>query len=144
MEGAPVEMSIIVKTTTWFLVPLMLIFGVYIILTGHLNPGGGFQGGVILGAVFLLFFIAFGVREGRFSENIASLVEDVSALLLVAVGLLGILLGKAFFSNFLVTRPSGIFSAGTIPLINTLIGIKVGVAFVVLFYTFFKYMERGS
>lgn len=136
------EMSIVVKTTTWFMVPLMLLFGAYIILTGHLNPGGGFQGGVILGSVSLLYFIAFGLKEGKFSENLASLVEDVSALVLVAVGLLGVLVGKAFFSNFL--KESEIFTAGTIPLVNTLIGLKVGVAFVVLFYTFFKYMERRA
>lgn len=136
------EMSIIVRTTTRFLAPLMLLFGVYIILTGHLNPGGGFQGGVILGSVLLLFFLAFGLREGRFSENVASLIEDVSALLLVVVGLLGMLLGKAFFSTFLANSFSGIFGAGVIPVINTLIGLKVGTAFVVLFYTFFKHMRR--
>jgi len=137
-----VEMSIVVRTTTWIMVPLMLLFGAYIILTGHLNPGGGFQGGVILGSVSLLYFVAFGLKEGKFSENLASLVEDVSALLLVAVGLLGVVVGKAFFSNFL--KESGIFTAGTIPLVNSLIGLKVGVAFVVLFYTFFKYMERRA
>lgn len=136
------EMSIIVKTTTRLLAPLMLLFGMYIVVTGHLNPGGGFQGGVILGSVFLLFFIAFGMKEGRFSENMASLVEDVNALLLVGVGLLGILVGKAFFSNFLLG--SNIFSTGSIPLINTLIGLKVGAAFMVLFYTFLRYMERRS
>lgn len=136
------EMSIVVRTTTWIMVPLMLLFGAYIILTGHLNPGGGFQGGVILGSVSLLYFVAFGLKEGKFSENLASLVEDVSALLLVAVGLLGVVVGKAFFSNFL--KESGIFTAGTIPLVNSLIGLKVGVAFVVLFYTFFKYMERRA
>ena len=136
------EMSIIVKTTTRLLAPLMLLFGIYIIITGHLNPGGGFQGGVIVGSVFLLFFIAFGMREGKFSENIASLMEDVSALLLVGVGLLGVLVGKAFFSNFLLG--SKILNTGTIPLVNTLIGLKVGAAFIVLFYTFFKYVERRS
>ena len=136
------EMSIIVKTTTRFLAPLMLLFGMYIVVTGHLNPGGGFQGGVILGSVFLLFFIAFGMKEGRFSENVASLVEDVSALLLVGVGLLGVVVGKAFFSNFLLDAQ--IFSTGSIPVVNTLIGLKVGVAFMVLFHTFLRYVERRS
>lgn len=136
------EMSIIVRTTTRFLAPLMLLFGAYIILTGHLNPGGGFQGGVILGSVLLLFYLAFGLKEGWFSEHMASLVEDVSALSLLVVGLLGMVVGKAFFSTFIITI-SGI-SGGMIPLINTLIGLKVGTAFVVLFYTFFKYMRRES
>ena len=136
------EMSIIVRTTTRFLAPLMLLFGVYIVLTGHMNPGGGFQGGVILGSVLLLFYLAFGLREARFSENVASLVEDVSALSLMVVGLLGVILGKAFLSNFLVDIIPGVIPAGTIPIVNTLIGLKAGAAFVVLFYTFFKYMRR--
>lgn len=134
------EMSIIVKTATRFLAPLMLLFGAYIVLTGHINPGGGFQGGVILGSVLLLFFLAFGLKEGKFSENVASFIEDISALLLVVVGLLGMVIGKAYVSNFLVDTAL----KGTIPLINTLIGLKVGTAFVVLFYTFFKHMERVS
>ncbi|MGD2250528.1 MAG: MnhB domain-containing protein [Candidatus Methanofastidiosia archaeon] len=134
-------MSIIVKTATRFLAPLMLLFGAYIVLTGHITPGGGFQGGVILGSVLLLFFLAFGLKEGKFSENVASFIEDASALLLVVVGLLGMIIGKAFLSNFLVGT---IIKPGTIPLINTLIGLKVGTAFAVLFYTFFKYTERVS
>jgi multicomponent Na+:H+ antiporter subunit B len=136
------EMSIIVKTTTRFLAPLMLLFGGYIILTGHLNPGGGFQGGVVVGSVILLFYLAFGLREEGITENVASLVEDVSALALIVVGLTGVVVGKAFFSNFLVNSSPGILSAGTIPVVNTLIGLKVGAAFVVLFYTFFRYMRR--
>ncbi|MBU7015632.1 MAG: cation:proton antiporter [Theionarchaea archaeon] len=135
------EMSIICRTTTGFLAPMMLVFGIYIILAGHLSPGGGFQGGVILGSVVLLLLIAFGTREGRFSENVASFMEDISGLLLIIVGILGYVVGNALFSNFLVDKVG--LAAGTIPVINVLVGLKVGVAFVVLFYTFFKYLERG-
>jgi multicomponent Na+:H+ antiporter subunit B len=141
MEGVQMEMSIICRTATGFLAPLMLVFGIYIVLAGHLSPGGGFQGGVILGSVVLLVLITFGTREGRFSENVASFVEDISGLLIIAVGILGYTAGEAFFSNFLVDRIG--LTAGTIPVINLLIGLKVGVAFIVLFYTFFKYLERG-
>jgi multicomponent Na+:H+ antiporter subunit B len=141
MEGVQMEMSIICRTATGILAPLMLVFGIYIVLAGHLSPGGGFQGGVILGSVVLLVLIAFGTREGRFSENVASFVEDISGLLIIGVGILGYTIGEAFFSNFLVDRIG--LTAGTIPVINLLIGLKVGVAFIVLFYTFFKYLERG-
>ncbi|MBU6998708.1 MAG: cation:proton antiporter [Theionarchaea archaeon] len=134
------EMSIICRTTTGFLAPLLLVFGTYVILAGYFSPGGGFQGGIILGSVVLLLFTVFGTREGKFSENVASLIEDISGLLLIAVGVLGYLAGNALFSNFLVGKMG--LTAGTIPVINVLIGLKVGVAFTVLFYTFFKYLER--
>ncbi|MBU7031798.1 MAG: cation:proton antiporter [Theionarchaea archaeon] len=136
------EMSIIVRTATRFLAALMVLFGVYIIFTGHLNPGGGFQGGVILATVILLLYIAFGVEKRRVPENLASLVEDVSALSLVFMGIVGLIIGKAAFSNFIGGTGYDFFDAGTIPYINTIIGLEVGAAFMVLFYTFFKYMER--
>jgi multicomponent Na+:H+ antiporter subunit B len=136
------EMSIIVKTATRFLAALMLLFGVYIIFTGHLNPGGGFQGGVILAIVILLLYIAFGAEKQWVPENLASLVEDVSALLVVFMGIVGLIIGKAAFSNFIIGTRYNFFDAGTIPYLNTIIGLEVGAAFMVLFYTFFKYMER--
>jgi multicomponent Na+:H+ antiporter subunit B len=136
------EMSIIVKTATRFLAALMLLFGVYIIFTGHLNPGGGFQGGVILATVILLLYIAFGAEKQWVPENLASLVEDVSALLVVFMGIVGLIIGKAAFSNFIIGTQYNFFDAGTIPYLNTIIGLEVGAAFMVLFYTFFKYMER--
>jgi len=137
-----VEMSIIVRTTTRFLAAIMLLFGVYIIFTGHLNPGGGFQGGVILAAVILLLYIAFGTEKHRVPENLASLVEDVSALSLIFTGIMGLIIGKAAFSNFVCRTRYDFVGAGTIPYINTIIGLEVGAAFIVLFYTFFRYMER--
>jgi multicomponent Na+:H+ antiporter subunit B len=144
MEGVLVEMSIIVRTATRFLAALMILFGVYIIFTGHINPGGGFQGGVILAAVVLLLYIAFGQENRRIPENLTSLLEDVSALSLLLIGIIGLIIGKVAFSNFIFNTPYNFFHAGTIPYVNTLIGLEVGAAFVVLFYTFIRYMGRRS
>ncbi|MBU7043741.1 MAG: cation:proton antiporter [Theionarchaea archaeon] len=137
-------MSIIVKTTTRFLAALMLLFGVYIIFTGHINPGGGFQGGVILASVVLLLFIAFGQKYPHIPENLASFLEDISALSLVLLGIICLIIGKAVFSNFILGTKYDFFSAGTIPYINCIIGLEVGAAFMVLFYTFFTFMRRQS
>lgn len=55
--------DVILKHVAKFLVPIALLFGIYIILNGHLSPGGGFSGGAILGGALILYFNAFGAKE---------------------------------------------------------------------------------
>ena len=116
--------SRIVKTATRALFPFILLFGVYVILYGHLSPGGGFQGGVILAIAVLLTVVTFG--KSRLQPFVPHLlcIEVVGVTLFVFVGLSGIVSGKQFLTNL-----------GTIPLLNIIIGIKV-FAGVVLMYIF--------
>ena len=53
-------MTIIVKTISSWVKVLIIVFGIYIILFGHLTPGGGFAGGVILASSYILLMLAFG------------------------------------------------------------------------------------
>ena len=55
--------SIVIKTVARLLVPFIQLFALYVIMHGHSSPGGGFQGGVILAASFLLLAIAYGLDE---------------------------------------------------------------------------------
>lgn len=118
--------SAILYTGCRFLFPLILLFGAYIFIHGHLTPGGGFQGGAIIASAFLLIYL--GCRGRRISEKRTKAVESLSGLVIVVVGLIGLAVGGRYFlSNFL---PKGIlfslFSAGIIPIIYIAIGIKVG------------------
>ncbi len=107
------------------LFPLIILFGFYIIIHGHLSPGGGFQGGVIIASAFLLMFLAKG---DKFSLNhkIISITEALSGAGFILIGILGVLLVDRFLGNFL---PLGtikeLFSGGVIPLIYIFVGIKV-------------------
>jgi multicomponent Na+:H+ antiporter subunit B len=128
-------MTLIVKTVTRLTVGLILIFGIYIILHGHLSPGGGFAGGVIVALAFVHLMLAFGkeVAAAKISKNLASNLESIGALMFLSVALLGFL-GGSFFLNILVKgTPFKLFSAGTIPLSNIAIGIKVGVGLFAIF-----------
>ena len=128
-------MTLIVKTVTRLTVGLILIFGIYIILHGHLSPGGGFAGGVIVGLAFVHLMLAFGkdVAAAKISKNLASNLESIGALMFLSVALLGFF-GGSFFLNILVKgTPFKLFSAGTIPLSNIAIGIKVGVGLFAIF-----------
>jgi multicomponent Na+:H+ antiporter subunit B len=120
-------MTPIVKTIARFVIGIIVIFGAYIVLYGHLTPGGGFAGGVILASAYVLLTLAFGKEMGlsKMSNTGASLLDNSGALAFVIIGLLGFT-GGYFFLNFL---PHGekytLFSAGSIPLSNVAIGVKV-------------------
>ena len=55
--------DIILQKVAFFLVPMIIIFGIYVILNGHLSPGGGFSGGAIIGSGLILYVNAFGFKK---------------------------------------------------------------------------------
>jgi multicomponent Na+:H+ antiporter subunit B len=80
--------SLILRTATRVLMPLLLLFAVFLLLRGHNNPGGGFVGGLVVAAAFVLHVFAFGLERTR-----KALLVDPSALF--KVGLLVALLSGA-------------------------------------------------
>jgi len=121
-------MSLIVKTMARLVSCFIVLFGIYIVLYGHVSPGGGFAGGVIIAAGFILLLLAFGKEETlKIVTHSKSVTWDsVGALAFLLVAVLGYFVGD-FFLNFL---PKGehyqLASAGAIPLSNLAIGAKVG------------------
>ncbi|MCB4756179.1 MAG: hypothetical protein LHV69_03955 [Elusimicrobia bacterium] len=121
-------MTVIVKAVTRLTVGLILLYGIYILLHGHLSPGGGFAGGVIVALSFVHLMLAFGkdVAFKKLRPAALSLFESVGAILFLTIALLGFT-GGTFFLNFLPKgEPFRLFSAGIIPLCNVAISLKVG------------------
>ena len=120
------ESSEIVRTTLSILFPIIMLFGVYIFINGHLTPGGGFQGGAVIASALLFFVLAR--PNDSLSHMLLMRVESLSGFSYVILGLLGVFLAGGFLDNRVL--PLGdfgsLFSAGLIPLINVLIGLKVG------------------
>ena len=118
--------SEILESGGGFLFPLIILYGVYIFLHGHLTPGGGFQGGVVIATGFLLLLLSDGV--GNFNHTVMSLVESLSGFIYVLTALAGLVLAAGFLDpRFLPRGEFGrLFSAGAIPVIYSLIGLKVG------------------
>ena len=117
-------MTVIVKTVAEWIKGFIIFYGVYIVLLGHLSPGGGFAGGVIIACSFIMMELAFGKDQAdkELSKHGSHLLDEY--------GLLGYFLPKLpFFSNVLMQKfsfiPFHILSAGSIPLINLAIGLKV-------------------
>ena len=90
--------GLIVRTVARLLVPFVQLFGLYVIMHGHSSPGGGFQGGVILGASAILLAVAFGVEEVQRRVTPAALTISTSAgvLLYGGLGLVCLLLGANY------------------------------------------------
>ncbi|MEJ2609979.1 MAG: MnhB domain-containing protein [Candidatus Thiodiazotropha sp.] len=107
------------------LFPLLLTIGFYIIFHGHLTPGGGFQGGVILAAAFFLPLLA---RPGaRLHHAMLSLIEAFAGASFILIGLAALMQGEAFLQPMMDQHTLGqLFSAGTLPLLYLAVGLKVG------------------
>jgi len=121
-------MSPIVKSVTRLVAPFVAVFGVYDVLYGHVEPGGGFSGGVILAASGVLMVLAFGEGYARRILPFEGMrwTGSAAALGFLAVALGGYVAG-AFFTNFLGRGEVGeLASAGTLAISSLAVGIEVG------------------
>ena len=138
-------MTIIVKKTTQLIAGIVFLYGIYIIIHGHLTPGGGFAGGVILAGSFILLILAYGsdflnlMKE----ESGATMYENLAIMVVLLLALSGLLVGtRVFFLNWL---PKGIVgelvSAGMLPLYNIFVGIEVAASILTIFLALIIYKE---
>lgn len=118
------------------LFPFMLLFGFYIIINGHVSPGGGFQGGAILATAVLTSNYIYP----RKISNLNSLIklEKLSFILILIISSLSFFTRNAYFTNFVPLEGSIDFKKAFLITLNFLIGIKVALGFVTIFSTFIK------
>ncbi len=124
---APRPSSEFVQTGARMLFAPMVLFGVYIFVHGHLTPGGGFQGGAVIASAVLMLLLAD--RDHHLPHGFMGWLESLAGFGYVLTGFLGLAIGGSFLANKGVL-PLGqwnrLFSAGVIPIIYTLVGLKVG------------------
>lgn len=147
-------LSKIVRTVANQLILFILVFGLYVILHGHVTPGGGFQGGAVIVSGVVMLLVAFSSQELKKSlrERVLSIVESSGAVIFIVLAFAGI--GTVFFYNLLVgtpifgripaTGPGDIWTGGVIPLMNFAVGLKViaGLSAVVLAMALFSSGEE--
>ncbi|MDD5722488.1 MAG: Na(+)/H(+) antiporter subunit B [Syntrophales bacterium] len=138
--------DIIIKTIARIFVPFIQLYALYVIMHGHYSPGGGFQGGVILGASMALLLITHGYDEvkRRFPENVVLLMGSVGVLIYAGIGLTCLLLGGNYLdygqlSVILHVEPAHARSLG-------ILGVELGVGFTVMaiMYSIFFDISTGG
>jgi multicomponent Na+:H+ antiporter subunit B len=118
--------SEIVQSGSQILVPLIAIFAAYIIMNGHLSAGGGFQGGAVIASGIVLALLANPDR--RINLEFLSVTESAAGVLFVLVGIAGLIFAGGFLDNRVLPlgQFGAFFSAGAIPILSVLLGVKVG------------------
>ena len=145
-------MSLTVKTVARWLKGPILLFGIYMVLYGHITPGGGFGGGVVIGLAFILVTLVSGERAGLhlFSNRASSRLDSVGLLIFLVLGWLGTWwAGGYFFKNFIATPEAAQFSllsGGFMPMANIALGLKVASALFLVFtvLTAFRILEQEA
>ena len=121
--------------------PFAAIFGVSIIFHGHITPGGGFQGGDFLASALCLIYLSGGYSDFRafIPSPLMEMLEAAGAAGFVLLGAAGLLLGGGFLENVLPLGKAGrLLSAGTLPVLNLLVGTEVCAGFLLIATAFLK------
>ncbi len=141
-------MSVIVQKVAQLLSALIFVFAMYVITHGHIMPGGGFTGGVLLAGSFIVLVLAQGQGYLKLKQQRerTSLLESLSVLLILMLGFSGLFAGSmVFFGNYLPKgQPGELLSAGNIPIYSILIGIKVAATLFTIFLALTIYKEEVS
>ena len=135
--------DVILQTVARILVPPIFLFGIYIILAGHLGPGGGFSGGAVIGAGLILYLNAFGfARTERFFT-----ARTYRRMSFCALACYSIAKSYSFYTGanhidsiIPLGTPGAILSSGLILVLNICVGVVVAGTM----YTFYAMFRKGG
>lgn len=134
----PTDVSRIISYGSYLLYPLIVTFGVYLVIHGHISPGGGFQGGAVMASgTALLLVSALITRHVHRTRRLFSFFESLGLTIFICMGFAGI--GTTFLYNFLANSPGSMFgrtipfgsnpgylnSGGVLPVLSFAIGVEV-------------------
>jgi multicomponent Na+:H+ antiporter subunit B len=143
MESSPVKHSVIVYTIVRILLPFLALFSLYVILFGETGPGGGFQGGTIAAAAGIVFILVFGYSQAmsKFPTAWRINFEGIAPITFVAVGLIGMLLGRNFLT-YSFPQFSHAFNLTLARFMLMIIEIGIGAGGAFIFTSIFMAMQR--
>jgi multicomponent Na+:H+ antiporter subunit B len=114
------------------LLPFIVVYALYVVMHGHYSPGGGFQGGVILAASFVLLGISHGFEQTRkkMSEKLAVVIGCIGVLVYGGIGALCLILGGNYLDYSKLRKLLPVTSAEARSL--GILGVEIGVALAVM------------
>ncbi|MBW6515734.1 MAG: hypothetical protein K0B81_03840 [Candidatus Cloacimonetes bacterium] len=148
-QQKPQGMTLVVKKICQFIAPTIFLFGIYVTIHGHLSPGGGFTGGVIMASAFIFQILSDGsiLDKLRAEKWRLELTESLAIFTFLMLAVLGLLIATAsvFFANFLpVGKLGDLISGGIIPIGNVIIGIEVCAAITSIFVALLIFKDEES
>jgi multicomponent Na+:H+ antiporter subunit B len=130
-----------VRVAALGLIGPVVLLGLYVVAHGQLTPGGGFQGGIVLAAAPLLLFLAgrYLLLRRVHPMHALDLTEGFGGGGFVVVGLVGLVAGSAFLANVIgLGQVGSVFSGGTLPVLNLLVGLEVVAGVTLVLYEFLE------
>lgn len=132
------EHNIILRIVAKFLIPLIILFALYVQFHGDFGPGGGFQAGVIFSAAFILYALVFGLdaAEKIIPPYILRILASLGVVLYAGVGVVALLLGANYLDYSVMgsTQVSGQHLG--ILLVELGVGITVASIMLIIFFAF--------
>lgn len=153
------KQSRIVKITADVMFPFIMIFGAYVVLHGHLTPGGGFQGGAVMASGVALLLIAHSDRDPDHLVPAQMLknAEAIGLMTFALSALVAVFLGTGFFTNWLVNtgllfgtpieygpNPGFLNTGGIVPVMNIAVGLEVLAGLSLVVILMFRGMQPDS
>ena len=135
--------DLILKKVTTLVMPCIVLFGVYVVLNGHLSPGGGFSGGAIMGAALILYSSAFGVDQLSkfFTRNVFRAITSTALLCYAASKAYSFFTGaNGLPTGIPLGTPGAIFSSGLILVLDICVGMVVACTM----YGFYTLFAKGD
>jgi len=138
--------DVIIKTVSRIFTPFIQIFALYVIMHGHHSPGGGFQGGVILGASFILLVITQGLdrTRRRFSQKLDTIFCSIGLLIYSGIGILCLILGGNYLDYGKLNKILPVIAAEARSLGILGIEIGVGIGVMAVMYSIFSDIVTGG
>jgi len=145
MDPELTHTDVIIRTIVRLLIPFIQLFALYVVMHGHHSPGGGFQGGVMLGASFILLAISYDLKTAlrRLSERKVLILGGVGVLIYAGIGTICLLLGGNFLDYSALAK---ILPATDTVMARShgMLGIEIGVAIAVMAIMMVIYANLSS
>lgn len=120
--------SIILRTATTYLLPLLLLFSVFVLLRGHYYSGGGFVGGLIAAIAFVLHSFAYGVKSAKsIFRYLPGFLIPIGLSISIISGLMPLFFGEPFMTGLWMDKPIAVIGS-----VGTALFFDIGVYFVVI------------
>ena len=135
--------NVIIKTICRLLIPFIQLYAIYVLMHGHYSPGGGFQGGVMMGAGFILLVMAYGLDDVRHRISVKALTFYACLGLFIysGIGACALLMGGNYLDYGALPLP-----LSSVPKIRAMgiLGIEIGVFLGVMAIMTFIFLAIAS